>query len=266
MLIRSTWTLMPDGGVSLPKSYALELAKTLHTRLKIDMGSEGVPSTRFAGLVGNCSTSREFVTFRPEEFYQLSLSGLQDASSKAIADLDLGDQLQLLGATFTIVNREDETTSYEALYHEQVADEPEPVHAFDLRFVTPTAFAQNRLYLPLPVPQLMFRSWLERWNHFAPVYLGGDELVGYLGEAIALSRHRIQTCSVQVHQKPITGFTGDVSLRVLSRLDPLLANVAYLLVQYAQFSGTGIKNRLGMGYTMPYDRVSLNHHDVILSH
>ncbi|MBW4652556.1 MAG: CRISPR system precrRNA processing endoribonuclease RAMP protein Cas6 [Kaiparowitsia implicata GSE-PSE-MK54-09C] len=249
MLIRSTWTLTTDATITLPKSYGLDLVKVLHTQLKIEMGSEAIPSTTFAGLVGNCSTSREFVTFRPEEFYQLSLSGLQDTSSKAIADLDLGNQLQFLGATFTIVNREDETTSYEALYQKLVANEPEPVHAFDLRFITPTAFSQNRLYLPLPVPTLMFRSWLERWNHFAPVYLGGDELVGYLGDAIALSRHRIQTCSVQVYQKPITGFTGDASLRVLSRLDPLLANVAHLLVQYGQFSGTGIKPRLGMGCT-----------------
>lgn len=249
MLIRSTWTLTTDVAVTLPKTYGLELVKALHTQLKIEMGSEAIPSTTFVGLVGNCSNSREFVTFKPQEFYQLSLSGLQDASSKAIADLDLGDQLQFLGATFTIVNRDDEITSYESLYQEQVANEPEPVHRFDLHFVTPTAFSQNRLYLPLPVPSLMFRSWLERWNHFAPVYLGGDELVGYLGDAIALSRHRIQTRAVQVYQKPITGFTGDVSLRVLSRLDPLLANVAHLLVQYAQFSGTGIKPRLGMGYT-----------------
>jgi len=249
MLIRSTWTLIPDQTVSLPKSYSLELSKILHTRLNLDMGNEAVPSTSFAGLVGKCSTSREFITFRPQEFYQFSLNGLQEHSSKAIADFDLGDHLQFLGATFTIANRDNEITSYEALYQEYIANEPDPVHAFNLNFSTPTAFAQNRLYLPLPVPTLMFRSWLERWNHFAPVYLGGDELVGYLGEAIALSRHHIQTRSIQVHHKPITGFTGDVSLKVLSRLDPLLANVADLLIRYAQFSGTGIKSRLGMGRT-----------------
>lgn len=250
MLIRSTWTLTSDETVSLPKSYSLELAKILHTRINIDMGSEAIPSTSFSGLIGKCSTSGEFITFRPQEFYQLSLNGLQERSSKAIADLDLGDHLQFLGATFTIINRDDDITSYEALYQEQVANEPNPVYAFNLHFATPTAFAQNRLYLPLPVPTLMFRSWLERWNHFAPVYLGGDELVGYLGESVALSRHHIQTRSIQVHHKPIIGFTGDVSLTVLSRLDPLLANVAHLLIQYAQFSGTGIKSRLGMGYTL----------------
>ncbi len=249
MLIRSTWTLTPEGEVSLPKSYGLELTKILHTQLSIDMGSEAVPSTSFSGLVGKCSTSKEFITFKSQEFYQLSLGGLQEGASKAIVDLDLGDQLQFLGATFTIVNRDDEITSYEALYQEQVANEPDPVPTIDLCFVTPTAFAQNQLYLPLPVPTLMFRSWLERWNHFAPVYLGGDELIDYLGNAIALTRHRLKTRSFQVHNTRITGFTGEATLKVLSRADPLLANVANLLVEYAQFSGTGIKTRLGMGQT-----------------
>lgn len=32
--------------------------------------------------------------------------------------------------------------------------------------------------------------------------------------------------------------------------DPLLANVANLLVQYAGFCGTGMKTRLGMGHTL----------------
>jgi CRISPR-associated endoribonuclease Cas6 len=47
----------------------------------------------------------------------------------------------------------------------------------------------------------------------------------------------------------LSGFTGEVSLKVLSRLDPLVANVANLLVQYAQFCSTGTKTRLGMGFT-----------------
>lgn len=247
MLIRSTWTLVPTETTSLPKSYSLALSKHLHDQLHLELGSETIPSTTFAGLLGKCSASRDFVTFSPDQFYTLAVSGLQESTAKAIADLDLGDRLGFLGGSFTIVNRDDETTSYEALYHTWVADEPEPLRQFDLSFLSPTAFSQNRLYLPLPVPTLMFRSWLERWNHFAPVYLGSDDLIGYLGESISVYRHRIQTRSFQVHNSYIPGFTGEVTLRVLSRIDPLLANVAHLLVQYATFAGTGVKTRLGMG-------------------
>ena len=250
MLIRSTWTLRPEECISLPNAHGLELSKYLHGQLNMELGGEAIPSTTFSGLVGNVVTSRDFVTFDANEFYQLSLTGLQEPAAKAIADLDLGDRLEFLGASFNITDREDKTTNSEALYHTYVADEPEPTRQLALSFLTPTAFSQNRLHLPLPVPTLMFRSWLERWNHFAPVYLGGDDLIGYLGEGVALTRHRIQTRSFQVHQSRVTGFTGEVTLRVLSRVDPLLANVAELLVQYARFSGTGVKTRLGMGMTV----------------
>jgi len=249
MLIRSTWTLCPQTAIALPKTYGLALSKHLHELLDLPLGSEETPSTTFSGLLGSVTTSQDFVTFESGEFYQLSLTGLQESASKEIAALDLGDRLDFLGASFQITNQTNDITSYETLYHTHVADEPEPIQQFELSFLTPTAFAQNRLHLPLPVPNLMFQSWLERWNHFAPVYLGSDDLLGYLGESVALTRHRIQTRSVRIHQSYIPGFTGTITLKVLSRADPLLANVAALLVQYAEFAGTGVKTRLGMGYT-----------------
>ncbi|MEM8717427.1 MAG: CRISPR-associated protein Cas6, partial [Cyanobacteria bacterium P01_G01_bin.4] len=93
MLIRSKWTLTTDEPVSLPRSYGLELVKLLHSRLGIEMGSEEIPSTSFSGIVGQCRSSKEFLTFEPGDFYRLSLNGLQESSSKAIAELELGDHL-----------------------------------------------------------------------------------------------------------------------------------------------------------------------------
>jgi CRISPR-associated endoribonuclease Cas6 len=226
----------------------LELIKTLYHRMKLEFEASEMPSVTYSGITGRYSMSGDFLAFRPDEFYQVSLCGLQESASKAIADLDLSDGLEFLGAKFQVMNREDEITSYEALYQTRVAAEPEAPHRFELRFVTPTAFSQGRIHLPLPVPMSMFRSWVERWNHFAPVYLGGDDLIGYLGDAIVLSRHRLQSQVFPVHQGRVTGFTGEVTLQVLSRIDPLIANVTDLLVRYAKFSGTGMKTRLGMGF------------------
>lgn len=249
MLIRSLWTLTVSEPMVLPRTYGLELVKELHRRMGLEMGGATMPPTTYSGILGRCVTSGDFITFQPGEFYQLFLCGLQETASKAIANLDLSPQLDFLGATFDVSDRQDEITSYEALYQTLVAAEPEPVKRFDLQFLTPTAFSQDRTFLPLPVPTLMFRSWLERWNHFALVYLGSDELIGYLGGAIALSYHKIQTHTFRIHQGQTTGFKGDVTLKVLGHADPLLANVANLLIHYAQFAGTGIKTRLGMGQT-----------------
>lgn len=249
MLIHSTWTLTVSEPTVLPRSYNLDLVKDLHRRMGLEMGM--IPSVTYSGIIGICTASKDFLTFNPDDFYQLSVCGLEATASKAIASLELSPSIEFLGAKFAVVNRDDDITSYETLYHQLVASEPEPIKRFDLRFNTPTAFAQNRrTYLPLPVPTLMFRSWLERWNQFAPVYLGSDELIGYLGEAIALSQHKIKTSLHQLHKGYVSGFTGQVMLQVLSHTDPLLANVANLLVHYAQFAGTGVKTRLGMGQTV----------------
>lgn len=248
MLIRSTWTLSVSESTVLPRSYRLELVKLLHQQLGLEMGGEAIPSTSFSGILGSYSTSKEFFTFHPEQFYKLSLCGLQEVAAKAVLSLNLC-QLEFLGSQFNVINREDETTSYEELYTTLVANEPEPVRRFDLQFVTPTAFAQNNTHLPLPLPSLMFRSWLERWNHFAPIYLGGDELIFYLSDAIIIKHHKIQTRSLVLHKGYVNGFVGDVSLQANSRTDELVANVANLLVQYAQFASTGMKTRLGMGTT-----------------
>ena len=247
MLIRSTWILSVSEPTILPRSYGLELVKQLHQQLGLEMGNEAIPSVSYSGIIGLCSTSRDFFTFHPEEFYKLSLSGLQEVSAKAISHFNFSDSLEFLGAKFNILNREDEITSYEELYTTLVANEPEPIRRFELQFLTPTAFSQGGTNLPLPVPNLMFRSWLERWNNFAPVYLGGDELIAYLSNAILLKNHKIQTRSWQLHRGYVNGFVGDVTLHIFNRADSLLANVADLLVQYARFAGTGMKTRLGMG-------------------
>jgi CRISPR-associated endoribonuclease Cas6 len=250
MLIRSTWTLTVSEPALLPRAYHLELVKELHRRLGLEVGSQTVPSVSFSGIQGFYQVSKDFLTLTPDEFYTLSLSGLQENVAKAIASLNLSPSLEFLGAKFDIINREDEITSYEQLYTELVANEPEPVRRFDLKFTTPTAFAQGHTHLALPVPNLMFRSWLERWNHFAPVYLGSDELIAYLSQAVLLKNHKIQTRSHQLPRGYINGFVGQVTLQIPYRTDALLANVVNLLIQYSQYAGTGIKTRLGMGQTI----------------
>lgn len=247
MLICATWQLSPLESTALPRTYGLELVKVLHEKMGLTLGDETVPSTSFAGLLGLSHGSGDFISFDPKETYQLSLCGLTSDSSNRILNLDLGEKLAFLGANFAISDHTHILTSYEELYTKQVAQDPEPVREFTLKFLTPTAFSQQRLHLPLPVPGLMLRSWLERWNHFAPVYLGGDELVQYFGEAIALKRHQIRTRTHPLQRGYLNGFVGDVTLQALTRTDPLLANVTHLLVNYSQFAGTGMKTRLGMG-------------------
>jgi CRISPR-associated endoribonuclease Cas6 len=256
MLIRSTWTFAVDQPVMLPRTYGLELVKLLHRRMGLEMSGEGCPPIAFSGLVGRYDFSYEQVIFHPGERYELVLGGLREGEAKAIEQLDLGASLDFLGASFRGVDRRNEVTQYESLYQVLVGNEPQGGSSggggdrkMSLRFLTPTSFSQDRLNLPLPVPGLLFRSWLERWNTFAPVYLGEDDLLGYLSQWVALSYHRTQTQNHRLPKGFATGFRGEASLLVLPKADGLLAQVACLLAHYGEFCGTGIKTRLGMGHT-----------------
>lgn len=249
MIIRSTWTLTVSEPVTLPRTYGLELIKDLHRRMKLHFVDIAVPNVTYSGIIGYCSTDSNYINFSPDNLYTLSLCGLDDTTEKAISSLELSPCIELLGAKFELVKREDKTTSYEQLYHNFVVSEPEANQRFNLEFITPTVFAQNKTRLALPVPYLMFRSWLERWNYFAPVYLGSDELISFLNDVIILSRHKIQTRVFKLGNGFVNGFTGNVTLQISRDAEQLLANVAHLLVNYAQFTGTGMKTRLGMGLT-----------------
>ncbi|KPQ40450.1 MAG: CRISPR-associated endoribonuclease Cas6 [Phormidium sp. OSCR] len=249
MLIRSHWNLTPSDTAVLPRNHHLELVKHLHEKLGLEMAGQQTPSLTFSGLVGSATRTSEFVTFHPEHIYRLSLSGLTEPTSKAIFNLDLGDKLEFLGSQFQVGDRHQNITSYDQLYTELIANEPEPNLQFDLSFLTPTSFSQKRIYLPLPLPRLLFQSWLDRWNEFAPVYLGSYDLLDYLEEAIALKYHNIKSCRFPIYRSFATGFLGDITLQIPRRTDPLISQVANLLVHYANFCGTGVKTRLGMGLT-----------------
>ncbi|REJ42950.1 MAG: CRISPR system precrRNA processing endoribonuclease RAMP protein Cas6 [Microcystis flos-aquae TF09] len=249
MLIISHWTLQVANTTLLPCSYPLELVKLLHNKLGLEMGTEKITSVSCSTLCGLYKTSGDFFIFQPGEIYRLSLAGLQEKASRAIKAIELKESIKFLGTQFNIIEREDKITSYEKLYTDLIANEPESPKQFNLQFFTPTAFAQNRTILPLPVPTLMFRSWLEKWNHFAPIYLGGDELIAYLDNAFFLKQHKIQTRRVYLQQSSVSGFVGYLTLKAFNHTDPLLLNIANLLIEYARFSGTGIKTRLGMGQT-----------------
>lgn len=249
MLLSKTWKLSPKEPTSLPRHYYLELVKQLHEKLALPIGEERIPAVSYSGLIGPIKNSGEFITFSPEETYQLKICGLNAETSSQVAQLDLSPTLDFLGGSFKVLEVEQEQTSYEQLYTYLVAEEPTPSREFQLKFLTPTAFSQGRGQLPLPVPELMFRSWLNRWNYFAPIYLGEDELLEYLTQGVKIKHHRIKTRNFALSKGYITGFTGTVTFTIPHRFDQLLANVAHLLCLYSSFASTGIKTRLGMGQT-----------------
>ena len=119
-----------------------------------------------------------------------------------------------------------------------------------LRFLTPTSFSQGKTDLPLPMPRLVFRSYMKRFEQFYQVAFLSDfeELIDYYVGIANLKQ--IRTAVIKAKNVSLIGFTGDVVFMIHPQTPPDLIFQLNLLAEYAFFCGTGKKTALGMGQTM----------------
>jgi CRISPR-associated endoribonuclease Cas6 len=119
-----------------------------------------------------------------------------------------------------------------------------------LEFATPTTFRSNGRYIPLPQPELVFGSLLDRWQAFAPIALH-PEVRRFAAEAVALSRYQLRTRGTPYKQGGMQiGFTGEVTFVALNQ-DRYWLNVLHLLAAFAFYSGVGYQTGSGLGQVRP---------------
>jgi len=114
-----------------------------------------------------------------------------------------------------------------------------------LFFYTPTAFRQGDVDLPLPLPRLVFRSLLARWNAFAPFPLPLSTQT--IDRKIAVSSARIQTRIFFDGRAHIPGFVGQVEFRILRGVSEEETRAISALASLAFYAGVGRKTTHGMG-------------------
>ncbi len=122
-----------------------------------------------------------------------------------------------------------------------------------MAFISPTAFRQGSLDMPLPEPCTVFQSWLSRWNAFAPDHVRlpaslMDKVYAYVAVA-AIDRLHTRPHDLG-YSRPV-GFLGRVTLVITHAHRYYQADAWQLnaLADYAQFCGTGRKTTYGMGQT-----------------
>jgi CRISPR-associated endoribonuclease Cas6 len=119
-----------------------------------------------------------------------------------------------------------------------------------LRFLTPTSFRQGNIDLPLPLPRLVFQSYMKRFEKFYQVAFLPDfaeQVEYYVGIS---NMKQIKTAVIQTKKVRLIGFTGDVLFEIHSKAPPELIFQLNLLADFAFFCGTGKKTTSGMGQTV----------------
>jgi CRISPR-associated endoribonuclease Cas6 len=115
-----------------------------------------------------------------------------------------------------------------------------------LEFVTPVTFRQGGRNQPLPLPELVFGSLLDRWNALAPLPLP-DETRQFVAEALAVSRFDLRSAVVPAKGGAIQiGAIGRCVYAATSRDRYGLACVE-ALARFAFYSGVGAGTARGFG-------------------
>ncbi len=202
---------------------------------------------------------------RPGEHGWLRFTGLTEPVSACLmrlaasppdeVDID-GLPLRVLGATLDAsVHPWAAQSDYQTLAICYLLDGARQVTSrVELDFVSPTTFRSSGRYVPLPLPELVFGSLLERWQTFAPVALS-PEVRRFAAEVVVVTRYALRTHSLPGKEGALfIGFCGRVAFTALNR-DRYWLSALNLLAAYAFYSGVGYGTASGLGQvrniTMP---------------
>lgn len=138
------------------------------------------------------------------------------------------------------------TTSYEVLAAPYLLARVEAPRQVMLDFSAPTAFKQNNLIVPLPLPDLVFGGLADRWNAFSPVAIS-PEVRRYCQTSVALKRFRLRSAAVPLKdQVPQIGGRGQATY-VAAHYDRYWMGLLGLLADFAVYAGAGRLTSVGMG-------------------
>lgn len=126
-----------------------------------------------------------------------------------------------------------------------VGAEPPP-RQVSLAFVSPTTFHSQQRFVPLPLPDLVFGSLLDRWNAFAPIAFP-PELRRFAQECLTIKRYSLKSRAVSLQKDNFrVGAVGEATYSTLN-YDHYWMSLIHTLAAFAFYSGVGAGVTQGLG-------------------
>jgi len=121
-----------------------------------------------------------------------------------------------------------------------------PPRRVSLLFASPTTFRVNERLIPLPLPDLVFNSLLQRWNAYAPLAFP-EEVRRYAAECLQISAYRLNSAAVRTQEDALRiGGVGQVTFTARP-YDRYWMSIIHTLAQFALYAGVGASTTMGLG-------------------
>lgn len=253
-----TETLLPRNVGRAHYAAALQRLRAVAPDLVTALHESNGPKPLTCSDILNGRSNREGTRLEAATPYFLRVTGLTQSLSQALLEAlvekppgaieILRHPLRVTGATADATEHGwAGSTTYETLAARTMLQGGGAVaRQVTMQFASPTAFKQAGRQMPLPLPDLVFGSLVERWNAFSPLALS-PEMRRFGAEMLALSRYRLQSRPVTQKSGALRiGGVGTATYRALGGDRYWLATMQ-MLAEFARYSGVGVQTATGMG-------------------
>ena len=115
-----------------------------------------------------------------------------------------------------------------------------------VKFLKPTTFRRNRVDLPFPLPELIFKGLVKKWNAFSSLPLDVDLREYY--PYVKVSKYSLKSYKVEFSNGgKLTAFLGYALFSFDEVKDREAKRWFLTLLNFARFCGIGRKTTMGLG-------------------
>ena len=116
----------------------------------------------------------------------------------------------------------------------------------ELKFLSPTTFRRNKVDLPFPLPELLFKGLVKRWLAFSNIPIEVDLRSYY--DQIEVEKYDLKTQKVEFSNSgKLTTFVGEVVYNLSKVENRESLKWFYILLTFSIWSGVGRKTTMGLG-------------------
>lgn len=146
---------------------------------------------------------------------------------------------------FDILNYSVHRTSYEQLFENNYLQN-DISRYISFKLITPTAFKSNGRYINYPDLRLFFMSLIKKYDKNSDsTQIFDEKLIKKLTTDVEIVKYNLRSTYFSLEGVKIPSYWGDITIKV--NCDIVTVKLVNMLVDFAQYSGVGIKNALGMG-------------------
>ncbi|MBA7564492.1 hypothetical protein ES708_06155 [subsurface metagenome] len=228
------------------------LAEELH-------GLDGAKPFTVSPLQGRFGRAGEGLRVIPEAKYSLRFTFMKSDVFAHFLDgtMKWGDNTVELGSgSFQVeevnpASKKDSSTGFQS--YQGILNGASTRHQIELQFSSPTAFRSGgKRNVVFPTPELVFGSYLNRWQAFSPVKL--DDSISSWFDRIVVARYKLGTQILNFGSYQEVGFTGRCRYELNKNAPEEVAHALNALADFAFYCGTGAKTTMGMGQTKRLNR------------